>query len=248
MKQDPAIQLPRVEKSTYDGHSVWIKRPEQTRTSRFVLIHRFLARVLPTVLQPSNAVGGMQALRSEAERLTKFAELDIPAPKVLSVGDDHIILSDSGLQLRRTISKLPIGPKRMDLLTQAAKTLAKVHRCGLAHGRPHIKDMTIDTTGKIYLLDLEEDPMKIMSKHDAQARDIWLFLSSSAEFFDDIQGNLPILLNVLTQECDPELTSALKQLGKSLRPYRRIIGALFAQNISNDVTGAYHATRLLESI
>lgn len=133
------------------------------------------------------------------------------------------------------------------------RTLALLHNTGLAHGRPSLKDMTLKATvgeenGIIHLLDLEEDPTAIMSIENAQARDVWLLLSSCAEFYDNPEARLRELLGVYQSERTSDLTNALRKLGRSLRPFRRLIRTLRAANISNDVRGPYWAIRILETL
>ena len=240
--------LPRVQKVTQNGKTVWIKRPEQTRRSLFVIIHKALSYFLPTALKPTNATGGMQALIDEADKLKKFSAHSINVPNIIRVNTDHIVLSDTGMSLRKSLKALHKETERMVILEKAAFVLIKAHRANLTHGRPHIKDMTIDESQNIYLLDLEESPEKVMALEDAQARDVWLFISSSAEYFADKPAAIAMLLKLFLNNCSDTNQTALINLGQELKSLRKIISLFGARNISKDVTGAYYATLALEGL
>lgn len=243
----------RIERIELNERAAWRKRPEADRTSIFTAMHYILKPVLPEVLHPTNASGGIKRLHREAARLQRFADRGICVPELLEKTNSYITLADCGPQLRAVLRKEMNFETRFILLESAMRTLAFLHTKRLAHGRPYLKDMTLKKTleapnGIIYLLDLEEDPTAIMSIDNAQARDVWLLLLSSAEFCDDPEASLHKLLGVYQRANTSDLTNALRALGRSLRPFRRFIGAVRATNISNDVRGAYWSIRVLEAL
>ena len=79
--------LPRVEQTIFDGQPAWIKRPEETRSSRFVILHKILQHIMPKVLHPTGALGGMDAIRQEAKRLEIFDAASLARSE--SVGVDR---------------------------------------------------------------------------------------------------------------------------------------------------------------
>lgn len=246
-------QVLRIERIELNERSAWRKRPEATRSSIFTTVHHIFSAVLPLALRPTTAAGGIGSLHAEAARLRRFAEAGVCVPEVLEETDTFITLSDCGPQLRGVLRETTDFEDRLKLLEQAMRTLAQLHNKGLAHGRPYLKDMTLKETAEnlpsqIYLLDLEEDPTAIMKVESAQARDVWLLLSSCAEFCADPKVILPDLLAIYQRECTSDLKEALRMLGRGLRPFRRFIGAVRATNISDDVRGSFWAIRVLEAI
>lgn len=212
-----------------------------------------LGPVLPTILQPTGAPGGIDGLHAEASRLQRFADIGVRVPEVLEKTDDFITLADCGPQLRAVVREETDRGSRSRMLERAMRTLASLHDMGLAHGRPCLRDMTLWRTveapdGVIYLLDLEEDPVAVMSVEDAQARDVWLLLASCVEFCADPEGDLHDLLAVYRKERAADPGVALRAMGRGLRPVRRIVGAVWATDMSNDVRGTYWATRTLERL
>ncbi len=238
--------LPRVEKISFDGQVAWVKRPEATRSNSFVFFHKIVERVLPKVLRHTGALGGMDAIRDEAKRLTIFKDAGLPVPSILALTDDSLTLSSAGDQLREVLRQTSDATQRYQLLQQAMKSLSTVHNANLCHGRPFVKDMTLNDAGDMFWIDLEEDPCTRMSLKDAQARDVWLVLVSFTEFCEDPLKDLSSLLAFYTSQSRVEIDSNLRQLGKSLRPLRWIISSLRLRNLSRDVTGAYWAIRVLE--
>ncbi|MEP4978433.1 hypothetical protein [Ascidiaceihabitans sp.] len=245
--------LPRVEKTTFDGVTAWIKRPEATRSNGFTLLHSLLKPVMPPALHPTGALGGMDAIRQEAGRLDVFAQAGLPAPRVLELRSDCVILSDTGAQLRDTLHRLADDTQRLHLIERAMRGLGAVHAAKLCHGRPFLKDMTIGPDDQLSFLDLEENPTARMSLQDAQARDVWLLLLASTEFYIGPPPQTPLqgltdLLDVYFAECGPGLTPQLRNLGRALRPYRRVMSVLRLKGVSKDAAGAYWSMRVLEQL
>ncbi len=240
--------LPRTEKTTRDGVPVWIKRPEKAYSNIYVALHGGIAYFLPKVLRHTGAAGGMDALRTEARRLNAFREAGLPVPRVLEIGANHLILSDTGTALHEWLQDCRDPVSRQGLLRQAVETLALVHNAGLVHGRPFLKDMTRAPDGRVFLIDLEEDPVTTMSVESAQARDVWLLLSSCREFLAESLEELAALVDHYQKQTDNDMSVHLRVLARTLRPYRRLIDLLYARNLSRDISRAYWAARALEQI
>ena len=245
---EPSADKPRVERVHFDGQDAWCKRPEEARSNIFTSLHRVLDRILPSVMQSTNAVGGMDALRGEAKRLRVFDAAGLPVPKVLQETTEHLILTDCGVQLRGHMRANSDGAEKKWLMAQALDVLVAIHQSGHAHGRPFLKDMTLSISKELYVLDLEEDPVERMSLEDAQARDIYLFLLSCAEFEDDPKTGLTQLLSNYLAEAPNGVAPRLIALCKSLRVWRWIMRGTGSTMLADDVRGAYWAARVLESV
>jgi len=127
-----------------------------------------------SIFKPTVSYGGAQSLRQEAERLIVLRSYGISVPNVLLVEDDFLVTEDCGVQLQEWIETLPDIGERQYWLKQAIQLLLRVHQAGFAHGRPMPKDMLI-RDNILTLIDLEDDPLQVMSLPEAQARDVWLF-------------------------------------------------------------------------
>lgn len=242
------VAAPRTERTLYNEKKAWIKRPEKRRSNVVSLLHSCVSPFLPTVLQPTVSQGGMAGLLEEADRLKQFSAKSIVVPEVLDVTNDSIILSDCGPHLRHVLKTTSDKRDVERLLHKATRNLADLHSKDLVHGRPHLKDMTLKDDGSVCLLDLEEDPLKVMGLKAAQARDIWLLLSSCAEFCPNPLEDLKALLSSYRQSASNDIDQELRNIARSGRPFRKIISFFRASNVGRDVFGAYWATLVLETL
>lgn len=238
---------PRIEKIQFEGKPAWIKRPEAQRSNFYSSLHKGFRYFLPAALQPTGAKGGMPSLLQEAARLKAFAAASVRVPEVFEIADEHIVLSDCGPQLRHILQHSDDVSFKWQLLEKAMTNLAELHGHGLTHGRPHLKDMTL-LADQIYLLDLEENPVAVMDLKYAQARDVWLLLASSNEFCTAPLEELEALLSVYLDHAKTDIRNEMRDLGRDLRKFRKMLGFFRAQNGSLDVSGSYWATKVLEAI
>ncbi len=165
-----------------DGQRIWIKQICPPKARIWHALQKILAAVLrQPILRCTVSPGGPDALAREADRLITFKASGFHVPDVLARNAQMLILSDAGPQLREWLDKNKDPQARKDALKEATRALAAVHKAGMTHGRPYVRDMTWDGV-RIGFLDLEEDPVRVMPLPCGQARDIWLFLGSAARF------------------------------------------------------------------
>lgn len=231
---------------TCKGARVWIKQtcPPKAR------IWHGLQQVLAVLLQQpifrcTVSPGGPQALAQEAARLTLFRERGFFVPEVLALNERMLVLSDAGPQLRAWLDTHKDTDARTAALRQATRALAAVHRAGMTHGRPYVRDMTYvqDEAGAhIGFLDLEEDPVRVMPLRSGQARDVWLFLGSAARFARVPENKYhyqPELIGTLwaeySQHTDPAVLETLEKFVRYLNPLRVMLERPFIwRRIGND--------------
>jgi len=96
---------------------------------------------------------------------------------VLAEGPDFVLTEDVGLPVA-TLLRDPATsePDRHRALAEGAQALARLHRAGLAHGRPKIRDICWQADRGAALIDFELFNPAAGPK--AQARDAILFLHS----------------------------------------------------------------------
>ena len=163
---------------------------------------------------------------------------------MLALTEGSVVLSDTGKQLRGVLLGMADAQLKFAMLERAMRGLVAVHAAGLSHGRPFLRDMTVDADDTLHFLDLEEDPTARMTLEDAQARDVWLLLSSCTEFCEEPFKDLNHLLDIYFSECQGDISVNLSALGKALRPYRRIISVLRVKDVSKDVTATFFSNLL----
>lgn len=146
-KTDPALaqaleacatapDAPRIQPLDHAGRRYWVKRVE----------------VLPLRwrLQKGNPARGFQRERAA---LHKLAALGAPVPPVIAEGPDWFALPDCGETLESILATQD-HPARPDAFAAAGAALAGLHGLGIAHGRPHPRDLCWDGA-RIWFLDFE---------------------------------------------------------------------------------------------
>lgn len=175
---------------TFEGRKIWIKRPVPPKSRIWHSLQRLIAFMCgKQILRATVSRGGSRSLYLEAERLRAFKGTGFCVPDVLAIHDDMLILGDAGEQLRSLIDDKKDMADRKDLLAKAILNLAALHKAGLAHGRPYIRDM-VWTGEQVGFLDLEENPVIVMDPAVAQARDVWIFLGAASRYARDKNNKL----------------------------------------------------------
>jgi tRNA A-37 threonylcarbamoyl transferase component Bud32 len=233
---------------------IWIKQAAPYRARLWHRVQAALALILRwPILRPTASPGGGVALMQEAERLHRFKACGIAVPDVLAQDGHMLVLADLGPQLQSCLDSCTDPETRRMLLHRALEALAQLHRAGLCHGRPYLRDMTWDGT-RIGFLDLEEDPASIMPLPMAQARDIWIFLCSAAGLArgaDDRLVYAPDLIDCLFQYYrnsggDAAVMAALSHFVQRLAPLGRILRApALWRRIGTDARQAVFVTERL---
>ncbi|WP_166416468.1 BUD32 family EKC/KEOPS complex subunit [Cochlodiniinecator piscidefendens] len=150
---DPLI---RIHSTKIKGETFWIKRPEK---------HGFIQR-----LQKGDA---LTQFAKEKEALHDLHEQGIPVSEIIIEGDDILVTKDSGPTLNHFFHDLD-GPNTMRAMSDAAMGLADLHKKGISHGRPSLRDICWDD-GTLTFLDFENFSPKLNTPA-GHARDIIMFV------------------------------------------------------------------------
>lgn len=243
IKKHPLELLSRID---FEGQTIWIKRrPTSKRTSWHRLVS-LLTYIIPlATFYPTVATDKSDSLTQEAERLRLFATKGLPVPEVLASTSSYLITSDVGINLQQLAEQSTDRGERTALFEKAMSSLANLHQANLCHGRPSLRDMTLQND-KVFLIDLEENPMAVMSLAQAQARDIWLFFCSVARHCKGDYLVLDHLFQIYANNASPATIAALKQMVFILKPARIISEYLLAAVKSRDLRNAVKANKALE--
>ncbi len=242
-----------VQRSERDGRVVWIKPARPEKGTRWHAIMGGIAKTLsfPLAARTINP-GGAAGLRLEAERLKQAAARGAHVPLVLALTPERVVMTDIGVSLETVLRGEADPAARFALLAKAARALADFHAKGLVHGRPYLRDMTWDGE-KIGFIDLEDDPLGAMPFASAQARDVWLFLNTSASAVlqePDRERAVSFLLDLFkayAEKAPRGYESELHRLVKVVRVLRRALGfVLLRNNAPRDLRRSALANRALE--
>ncbi|HLP09485.1 MAG TPA: lipopolysaccharide kinase InaA family protein [Opitutaceae bacterium] len=156
----------------------WVKRADPAGKNRWGALLRIATLLLPwPMLRVTAGNGDAESVREEAERLQRWRAAGLPVPEVLEATDAYLVTADAGVPLRRWLRDQTDPVRRLEAVKKAARALGQLHRLGLCHGRPFLKDIVYDGES-VSFIDLEEDPARVMLVLTAQVRDVMLFVMS----------------------------------------------------------------------
>ncbi|WP_298626565.1 hypothetical protein [uncultured Legionella sp.] len=235
-----------VGKIIHDDQEVWIKRRFASKENIWHKLLHYLTFIIPfPVIYPTVVSDVTDSLLQEAMRLTLLADNNIPVPTVLIANNEFLATTDVGETLQRHLESIDEPGKRAYLLQQAAIALGKLHQANLCHGRPSLRDMTYNNE-QIYFIDLEEDPLSVMSAAQAQARDVWLLFFSVARQCRDNPFLLNDLFSSYLHYAKPETLGSIKKMVLFLKPIRVFVEYCLFAIPSKDLHSAVIANKTLE--
>lgn len=210
------MSAPRIEKTERNGRTVWIKTyGDSGRRGRMATL-RWVARGLQAnSLLPPVPLTGEAACASELAMIRRLAAAGVRVPEVLEIGARHLVLSDLGPMLAGVLRRAPLE-QRETLLGHAFNALLDLHRRGVYASQSVVRNLTW-SEGQIGFIDLEEDPVAMMSLPAAQARD-WLMLGySSARFLTHAPERFVSLLQAALDQDPAEVRAELARTCRALR-------------------------------
>ncbi|MCC5956310.1 MAG: phosphotransferase [Natronohydrobacter sp.] len=185
----------RLSQITHDGKTYFVKRPEQHASLRW----------------RAQKGDPKTAFSREVALLQGFAARGAAVARIVAADDGLIVLADHGKPLHWFIY---LDQADNALMQRAGAALADLHRLGLAHGRPSLRDICWDG-GELTFLDLEAGA-RLNATPRNQARDLYLLLHSV--FTTDGAHSaraLPVLESYISQG-DPLVWEAAKLLAQRL--------------------------------
>lgn len=241
--QSPARQIFRAE---MDGDAYWVKRASLPKAKFLHRLQQIAAACLRLpMLSVTASDGGAEALKTEVTRLWRFRAASVHVPEVVAEGERFYVATDIGSELQSFLQKMDDTSAQKALIEKAARALAALHAKGLVHGRPYLRDMTWDGE-TIGFLDLEEDPLRVMSFDAAQARDVWIFLVGCARFAVQDAEILPIAFAAYRASAPAGYEPHLKTLTRLARPLRAFVQKYLWNRVRKNVRFAVMANAFLE--
>lgn len=128
----------RVSRLEVDGRTFWVKQRETLDLRRR--------------LQKGDPSKGFERERAALHRL---AAIGAPVPPVVAEGEDFFALPDCGQPLNQILQHgVGTDAERIEVFRAAGTALSDLHRRGISHGRPNLKDICWQD-GTITFIDLE---------------------------------------------------------------------------------------------
>lgn len=186
----------RINSFVLDGQVFWAKRPENLP-----------ARMR---LQKGDSQG---SFGREVALLRAFAARGAPVPSVLAEEPDLIVLPDMGVPLSRLVKQAEPAVAMM-LVRKAALGLVVLHRNGLAHGRPSLRDLCWNGA-QVTFLDLEAGA-RLDAGEWRQARDVALLLHSITRLAVDKNAMVQAARAAYSAEGNPRILQKVRRLARFL--------------------------------
>jgi tRNA A-37 threonylcarbamoyl transferase component Bud32 len=216
-----------VERVEFDGQPAWRKRYRSTRSALRITLLRWVARRLRlTALLPPAALDAAAACATERAFIERLSALGARVPDLLAVGDTELVLSDLGQTLSARCKAQSDPLRREELLRQGFDALAELHARGGCLNQAFARNLVCGDDG-IGFIDLEEDPLTVMPLPAAQARDVLMYVHSTARFMLDAEPRYAALLNAHVAGEAADVQAEIGQVARRLRwlaPLARIGG------------------------
>lgn len=230
-----------------NGQHFWVKRPGEDKHKASHTLLRWIAWLTRIeMLRPTVSRGGREAMARELERLERLRGAKFPVPAVAAVGEDFFVTEDNGVVLMSIARPLPEDGRGwlFAQIGRAAGILASMHRQGLCHGRPSLKDIAVKGD-RITFLDFEEAPETVMTAEAACLRDIWLFLSSIGRLERRWPGLCAAAWKAYRAEAPETLVRRFEQQAQRLEKLSTFLLKTGGRWFGRDVLGVLHTVRLV---
>lgn len=201
---------PRVQRIEFAGQPAWRKRYQATANRVRLALLRCLARWLgANALIAPLPRSARAACATERRMLSRLRQLGAPVPEVLEAGETELVLSDLGSTLAERCRAEPGVDRRAELVRRGFAALGELHRRGGYLSQAFARNMVCDNR-RIGFIDFEEDPLEVMSLAAAQARDVLLYVHSTARFLADAEAHFGALLerHLATESADVRIEVA----------------------------------------
>jgi hypothetical protein len=192
----------RTARIEFDGRPAWRKRygaPE--RRLRKAMMRWLMRRFGLWPLVPPLPLDAAQACRTEYAMIRQLAACGACVPEVLSATATELVLSDLGETLSARCKAEPDESSRSLLLRKGLDALAELHGRGGYLSQAFARNLIL-SGDRIGFIDLEEDPLTIMPLAAAQARDLLLFVHSTARFLGPREYSR-LLTEHMAREAEP---------------------------------------------
>jgi tRNA A-37 threonylcarbamoyl transferase component Bud32 len=238
--RSPGLRIAPIE---LPGRRVWIKRFDIEPLAFAKRLHWLVSPALyPPFLRGSEPALGEAGVERESLRIFAFRAAGFRTPDILYRNGAMLILSDVSPVLTHELAAAS-GDRRQTLLLKLFTSLGRMHGAGLVHGRPHLRDMSLNN-GEICFFDFEEAPETTMPLADAQARDLWLVMLPVVALEPD-EKKCRALLQAWLDTAPVEAVCALARFISFVRPLLALARLLPQAVQGGDVRRFLGAARFL---
>lgn len=222
----------RVVKIETEKGNYWLKKAAPARgIFRYYGLNLFSKLLRLPLLKAVPQPGGEAAISNELNRITHLKANHIAVPAVISHDKQWLLIEDAGVSIIKELkSKSVTQQRRQELFAMCLSAIKEVHRKSQYLSQGFVRNMVLNPhTQEVVFIDFEDDPLEVMSLPDAQARDLLLFVESTARFFIEDQGFFQQQVHNFLDAHEPKMVSSLKQTVERLQwvtkmPFQKWLG------------------------
>ncbi len=209
----------------------WLKKAAPARgIFRYHALNLFSKALRLPLLKAVPQPGGEAAILNETIRLTSLAENNINVPKLLAHGKDWLLIEDVGDSIVKQLkAKATTQQQRQHLFSLCLEAIKGVHLNDQYLSQCFVRNMLINQDEEVVFIDFEDDPRTVMSVPEAQARDLLLFINSTARFFINDQSFFKQQVQRFLKDHDKTMIDTLEHTVKKMRwltkvPFQQWLG------------------------
>ncbi|MCX7553136.1 hypothetical protein OS175_04545 [Marinicella sp. S1101] len=222
----------RVVKIKTQANAYWLKKAAPARgLFRYHALNFFSRLLRLPLLKAVPQPGGAAAVINEAARLKALADAGVPVPKIIAEDREWLLVESMGESIVKTLkSQTTQKPTRQKLFAQCLAAINDVHQKGHYLSQCFVRNMVLDReANQVVFIDFEDDPLTVMSLAQAQARDLLLFVDSTARFFTDDKAFFEQKIQAFMTAHNETMRGALKQTVDRLQwitklPFQKRLG------------------------
>jgi tRNA A-37 threonylcarbamoyl transferase component Bud32 len=223
----------RIERIDVDGVRAWRKRyGYEPRRLRLGLLRRLVDALGIEPLRPPPVLPAAQARETEIRMLRQLSAIGCRVPALLAEEAEAIVIADLGRTLASACKAEKNPDERQRLIRAGFDALGDLHSRGGWLNQAFARNLTL-SDGRIGFIDLDQDPSTVMSTAAAQARDLLLYVYSTARFLAGDSARYAHLLDThlrrespAVRDCVERAIVALAWLAPLARVSGRELGAM----------------------
>lgn len=215
----------RVSHALVDDETVWIKRYDAESRPLGKRMHSWATPLMwKPFLRSSKLLNPDAQVDRELRKMAAFRHAGFITAGLVYRNGPILVLRNGPPTLLSLVESAGSAAERRPLLRGGGETLARAHRAGLCHGRPHPRDIFHD--GKNWgFMDFEEEPEAVMPLADAQARDAFLYQFGVVSLSCDAETTQSALC-AYRAEAPADTRAALDRFIAFFHPLQRVANAM----------------------
>lgn len=170
-----------------DGSKYWLKKSIPAKGFfRYHMLNLFSKMMRLSLLKAVPQPGGQQALETEVRRLTELSKAGFLVPKIICKDTHFLLLEDIGESVVDEFKSYHDEPSTIrNLFVGCLSAIKQLHKQDMYMSQGFVRNILKTSSQPLQFgfIDFEDDPLTVMSLAEAQARDLLLFVNSTARFF-----------------------------------------------------------------